>query len=43
MVPISLLPGEHRRERVLSPAEETAYLQATHAIGEKLLDAYTRA
>ena len=43
MVPISLLPGERRRERVLSPAEEAAYLQAAQAIGEKRLEAYTRA
>jgi len=43
MAPISLLPGERRRERVLSPAEETAYLQAAQAIGEKKLEAYTRA
>jgi integrase len=43
MAPISLLPGERRRERVLSPAEEAAYLQAAHAIGEKRLEAYTRA
>jgi integrase len=43
MVPISLLPGERRRERVLSPAEEAAYLEAAHAIGEKMLDAHTHA
>ena len=43
MVPIPLLPGERRRERVISPAEEAAYLQASQAIGEKLLEAYTRA
>ena len=42
MVPISLLPGERRRERVLSPAEEIAYLQAAQTIGEKILDAYAR-
>jgi len=43
MVPISLLPGERRRERVLSPAEENTYLEAARTIGEKILEAYTRA
>ncbi len=43
MVPISLLPGERRRERVLSPAEEDTYLEAARTIGEKILEAYTRA
>jgi integrase len=32
---ISLLPGEHRRDRVLSPAEEAAYLKAASEIGDK--------
>jgi len=43
MMPISLLPGERRRERVLSPTEEAAYLQAAHAIGQERLEAYARA
>jgi integrase len=43
MVPISLLPGERRRERVLSPAEEVAHPQAAQTIGEKMLEAYMRA
>jgi len=37
---ISLLPGERRRERVLTPAEETAYLKATRQIGDGILAAY---
>jgi len=40
---ISLLPGERRRERVLSPTEEAAYLKATQQIGEGILEAYERA
>jgi hypothetical protein len=40
---ISLLPGERRRERVLSPTEEAAYLKATQQIGESILEAYERA
>ena len=37
---ISLLPGEKRRERVLSPTEEAAYLKATQQIGESILESY---
>ena len=40
---ISLLPGERRRERVLSPTEEAAYLKATQQIGDGILEAYERA
>jgi integrase len=40
MVPISLLPGERRRERVLHPSEQAAYLQAAQAFGEKRLEVY---
>jgi integrase len=40
---VSLLPGERRRERVLAPAEEAAYLKATHQIGNGILEAYQRA
>jgi integrase len=40
---ISLLPGEHRRDRVLSPAEETAYLAAATQIGNSILESYSRA
>jgi len=38
---ISLLPGERRRERVLTPAEEAAYLRAAQAVGDAILKAYT--
>lgn len=37
---ISLLPGERRRERVLSLTEEAAYLKAAQAIGEGILRSY---
>jgi len=40
---VQLLPGERRRERVLSPTEEAAYLKATQQIGEGILEAYERA
>lgn len=40
---VSLLPGERRRERVLSLAEEAAYLKASQAIGDGILDAYEQA
>jgi integrase len=43
MAPISLLPGEQRRERVLTPAEEAGYLQAANAICEKKVESYARA
>jgi integrase len=43
MVPISLLPGERRRERVVSTSEEAEYLQAAQAIGEKRLEGYSHA
>ena len=37
---VLLIPGECRRERVLSPAEETAYLDATQQIGQSILEEY---
>jgi integrase len=40
---ISLLPGERRRERVLTMAEEADYLKAAQAIGEGILEAYEKA
>jgi len=40
---VSLLPGERRRERVLSLTEEAAYLEGTRTIGERLLEDYRRA
>jgi integrase len=40
---VSLLPGERRRERVLNPQEEAAYLNAAQAIGGSILEAYQRA
>jgi len=36
---VSLVPGERRRERVLSVAEETGYLEQTRNIGEAVLEA----
>jgi hypothetical protein len=40
---VKLLPGENRRERVLTPEEETAYLEATAAIGNELTENYHHA
>ena len=40
---ISLLPGEKRRERVLSHQEESEYLKAAGEIGEAAITAYARA
>ncbi len=40
---VLLLPGERRRERVLSTTEEAAYLKATQQIGDGILEAYQRA
>jgi integrase len=40
---VSLLPGERRRERVLSLTEEAAYLEGARTIGERVLEAYRRA
>jgi integrase len=40
---VSLLPGERRRERVLSLTEEAAYLESARNIGEGVLAAYRRA
>ncbi len=40
---ISLLPGERRRERLLSLAEEAAYLNAAQTIGDGILEGYNRA
>ena len=40
---VSLLPGERRRERVLSVAEEAAYSDEARNIGEGVLEAYRRA
>ena len=40
---ITLLPGERRRERVLSHQEETEYLNAAREIGEAAIAAYERA
>jgi integrase len=42
-VKISLVPGERRRERVLSTDEETAYLKAAAGIGDSILEAYEAA
>ena len=40
---VRMLPGERRRERVLSPAEESKYLEAVRRIGDEILRAYERA
>lgn len=40
---VSLLPGERRRDRVLSPAEEAAYLDAARGVGEQALADYEAA
>ncbi|MCC6486387.1 MAG: tyrosine-type recombinase/integrase [Candidatus Hydrogenedentes bacterium] len=40
---IHLLPGERRRERVLTPTEEMAYLEAARKVGTAILEAYERA
>jgi integrase len=40
---IALLPGEKRRERVLSHQEESKYLKAAAEIGEASITAYERA
>ena len=35
-----MLPGENRRERVLTPMEEQRYLAAATELGHRLKDAY---
>jgi len=40
---VSMLPGQKRRERVLSSDEESAYLKASGAIGDAIIDSYNRA
>jgi integrase len=40
---VRMLPGENRRERVLSIAEETAYLEAACAVGDGIVEDYRRA
>jgi integrase len=40
---VLLIPGERRRERVLSPAEEAAYLEAAQQTGESILEEYEHA
>lgn len=40
---ISLVPGERRRERVLSSDEETAFLKAAGEIGDSILEAHEKA
>lgn len=40
---VSMLPGQKRRERVLSSAEEAGYLGAANVIGDGILEAYNRA
>jgi integrase len=40
---VQMLPGENRRDRVLTNEEETRYFKATIAIGDAALAAYARA
>jgi integrase len=40
---ISLVPGERRRERVLSEDEENAFLKAAGEIGDSILEAHQKA
>jgi integrase len=40
---VSMLPGEKRRERVLTPEEEAAYFQSANSIGDSIITAYERA
>jgi integrase len=40
---VRMLPGENQRERVLTSEEESRYLEAAAAIGERSLRAYDRA
>jgi len=40
---VLLLPGERRRERVLTLTEEAAYLEGARTIGERILEVYRRA
>jgi integrase len=40
---VRMLPGEKRRERVLSPEEETRYLEAAVAIGDEAVASHQRA
>jgi integrase len=40
---VKLLPGENRRERVLTQEEEAAYLEAATAIGNEIQQDYQRA
>lgn len=43
LVPVRMLPGESRRQRVLTSAEESAFLEAASAVGDDLLEAYRQA
>ncbi len=40
---VSMLPGEKRRERVLTSKEETAYFAVANSIGDSIIAAYQRA
>ena len=42
-VTVRLIPGERRRELVLSEEEEVAYLNATGETGDSIVEAFTRA
>jgi integrase len=40
---VEMLPGENHRDRVITPAEEARYLEATRQVGDAILAAYHRA
>lgn len=40
---VRMIPGEARRDQVITINEERAYLEATHAIGTTAIEAYQRA
>jgi len=40
---VRMIPGEARRDQVITPDEEKAYLDATQTIGTAILEAYRRA
>src|SRR5215469_11217084 len=42
-VKVSLVPGERRRDRVLSLTEEGAYLKAARQVGDSIIEAYEHA
>ncbi len=43
LLKVEMLPGENHRDRVITPAEEARYLEATRQVGDEILAAYHRA